>query len=142
MTLDIKNFYLNTPLARYKYIRLKLRNLPDDVIEEYNLKDKTTNYVFVYVEVRKGMYVLPQAGLLAHIMLKDRFKNHGYEQSKLTPGFWKHKGRPIFFTLVVDDFRVKYFGKKHARHLVSVLKDHYGLKHTNSVLTNSEAVSK
>ena len=90
MTLDMKNSYLNTPLAQYKYLRLKLSNFPDDVIEEYNLKENTTKDGFVYVEVRKGMYVLPQAGLLAHIMLKDRFKNHGYEQSKLTPGFWKH----------------------------------------------------
>ena len=43
MTLDIKNFYLNTPLARYEYLRLKLSNLPEDVIEKYGLNDKTTS---------------------------------------------------------------------------------------------------
>ena len=79
----------------------------------------------MYVEVQKGMYSLPQAGLLAQILFKERLKKHGYEQSKITPGFWKHKGRPICFTLMVDDFRVKYDGKEHARHLISVLKEHY-----------------
>ena len=59
MTLDIKNFYLNTPLARYEYFWLKLSNFPDDVTEEYNLKEKTTKDGFVYVEVRKCMYGLP-----------------------------------------------------------------------------------
>ena len=52
MTLDIKNFYLNTPLARYEYFRLKLSNFPDDVTEEYNLKEKTTKDGFVYVVVQ------------------------------------------------------------------------------------------
>ena len=47
MTLDIKNFYFNTPLARYKYLRLKLSNFPDDVLEEYNLKKRKKGYFFV-----------------------------------------------------------------------------------------------
>ena len=59
MTLDIKNFYINTPLARYKYLRLKLKDLSKDVIEQYGLQDKATRDGFVYVEMRKGMYDLP-----------------------------------------------------------------------------------
>ena len=42
MILDIKNFYLNTPLDQYEYLRLKLSNFPDKVIEEYNLKEQKT----------------------------------------------------------------------------------------------------
>jgi hypothetical protein len=41
------------------------------------------------------------------------------------PGYWKHKWRPISFTLVVDDFGVKYIGKEHVLHLIKVLKVHY-----------------
>ena len=122
MTLNIKNFYLNTLLDWYEYLRLNLRNLPNDVIEEYNLKEKATKDGFVYVELRKGVYGLPQAGLLAQILLEERLQKHGYKHSKLTPGFWKHKWRPVCFTLVVDDSGVKYVGKEHAQHLVSVLK--------------------
>ena len=38
---------------------------------------------------------------------------------------WKHMSRPIAFTLVVDDFGVKYVGKKNADHLVATLKGKY-----------------
>ena len=34
--IDISNFYLNTPMDRYEYMRMKLDMFPDDVIEEYN----------------------------------------------------------------------------------------------------------
>ena len=123
MTLDIKNFYLNTPLAWYEYLRLKLSNLPEDVIEQYGLKDKTTSEGYIYVEIRKGMYGLPQAGLLAQELLEQRLQKQGYTQSKVTPGFWTHAWRPISFTLVVDDFGVKYVRKEHANHLVQELKE-------------------
>jgi hypothetical protein len=52
---------------------------------------------------------------------------HGYQQSKLVPGLWKHDTRPIQFTLVVDNFGVKYIGKEHAHHLKNTLKEHYKL---------------
>ena len=37
MTIDIKNFYLNTPMDRFEYMRLKLADLPNDVIKHENL---------------------------------------------------------------------------------------------------------
>jgi hypothetical protein len=33
MTIDIKDFYLNTPMARYEYMQLCLAVMPEDVIE-------------------------------------------------------------------------------------------------------------
>ena len=33
--------------------------------------------------------------------------------------------RPISFTLIVDDFGVKYVGKEHADHLISILEELY-----------------
>jgi len=44
------------------------------------------------------------------------------------PGQWKHTTRPISFTLVVDDFGVKYVGKEHVEHLMTVLQEHYQIK--------------
>ena len=96
MTLDIKDFYLNTPLTRYEYLRLKLADLPEDVIEHYKLKDKVKDG-HVYAEIQKGMYGLPQAGILAQELLEKRLVKHGYAQSKFTPGFWTHASRPIAF---------------------------------------------
>ncbi len=73
----------------------------------------------------KGMYSLPQAGLIANNILEKRLNRHKYWQSKLVPGLWKHDTRPIQFTLVVNNFGVKYVGEEHANHLISVLKEHY-----------------
>ena len=102
-----------------------MSHLPDDVIEEYNLKPKATNDGYVYVEVRQGMYGLPHGGLIAQQLLEERLQKHGYKQSKLTPGLWTHKWRDITFTLIVDDFGVKYVGDEHVKHLIQVLEEHY-----------------
>ncbi len=85
MTMDIKDFYLNTPMAWYKYMRLKLANIPANVIEHYNLKEITTPDGHVYCEIQKGMYGLPQAGIIAQELLADQLRTHGYTQSKTTP---------------------------------------------------------
>ena len=52
----------------------------------------------------------------------------GYFPSKYTPGLYLHKTRPISFTLVVDDFGVKYVNKEGALHLEKTLQDHYPMK--------------
>ena len=71
------------------------------------------------------MYGLPQSGLLANELLEKRLKKRGYHQSKLVPELWKHKWRPVQFTLVVDDFGVKYAGGGHALHLKQTLEENY-----------------
>ena len=76
----------------------------------------------MYVQLRKGIYGLPQTGLLEQHVLEEFLSKHGYVKSKLTLGFCKHNWRPICFTLVVENFGVKYQGKEHADHLISVLK--------------------
>ncbi len=124
MTLDVKNFYLNTPMERFKYVCIRIEDIPDEIVKEYNLKEKESNG-HVYVEIRKGMYGLPQAGILAQQLLEKRLNTHGYSQSTAVPGLWTHKSRPISFTLVVDDFGVKYVGKEHALHLINILKQDY-----------------
>ena len=43
----------------------------------------------------------------------------------MVPGLWKHKWCPVQFTLVVDDFGVKYVGKEHAQHLKNTLEENY-----------------
>ena len=64
MTIDIKGFYLNTPIPLFEYMRLKLSDLPDDFIKEYSLTNNVTKDGDVYVEITRGMYGLPQSGLL------------------------------------------------------------------------------
>ncbi len=124
MTMDIFNFYLMTPLHCAKFIQIKLSDIPDEVIREYKLREKATNNGSIYIRAKRGMYGLPQAGLLANELLKKLLNKHGYQKSKLVPGLWKHNIRPIQFTLIVDHFSIKYVGKEHAQHLKNALKEH------------------
>ena len=62
ITADISNFYLNTPLERPEYTRLKLDNIPDEIINQYNLRTKAKPKGFIYMKVNKGMYGLSQSG--------------------------------------------------------------------------------
>jgi len=41
MTIDIKDFYLMTPMERKEYFRIKMELFPEDVIDEYNLRTKS-----------------------------------------------------------------------------------------------------
>ncbi len=127
MTMDISNFYLMTSLHHPEFIHVKLSNITDEVIEEYRLREKATKSVSVYIKAKQGLYGLPQSGLLVNKLPEKQLNKHGYRQSKLVPGLWKHNTRPIQFTLVVDNFGVKYEGKEHSQHLKNTLEEHYKL---------------
>ena len=60
--LDLKDFYLDTPMLRPEFLRMKLDFFPEDVIIEYNLREKVDEKGFVILRVKKGMYGLPYAG--------------------------------------------------------------------------------
>jgi hypothetical protein len=44
--------------------------LPDNIIDHYQLQEKVLDG-YVYMEIHKGMYELPQASILANKLLKD-----------------------------------------------------------------------
>eukprot|EP00804_Cyclotella_cryptica_P017231 CCRYP_013153-RA/>CCRYP_013153-RA protein AED:0.47 eAED:0.47 QI:0/-1/0/1/-1/1/1/0/82 len=58
MTMDISNFYLNTPLTRPEYIRMKLSDIPEEIITEYKLRDLVEPGDCVYIIIVLGMYGL------------------------------------------------------------------------------------
>jgi hypothetical protein len=70
MTINIKDFYLMTPMKRYEYFQMKLDLFPQDIIDKYNLHDKVDADGNVFCEVRRGMYGLPQAGIIAQELLE------------------------------------------------------------------------
>jgi hypothetical protein len=110
MCLNVNIFYLGTPMDSFEYMRIPIKLIPQEIIDQYNLLPLVSDG-HVHIEVQKGMYGLPQAGILANKLLARRLAIHGYHQTKFTPGLWRHITRPIQFTLVVDDFGVKYVGK-------------------------------
>jgi hypothetical protein len=51
-------------------MKIPIALLPDDIIEHYQLHKKVLDG-YVYMEIRKGVYRLPQAGILANKLLKE-----------------------------------------------------------------------
>jgi hypothetical protein len=126
MCADVKKIYLNTLLERPEYMQLALTIIPQEIIDKYKLMEKEKNGK-VYIRIDKGMYGLPQAGRLANTLLVTRLAPHGYRPCTHTHGLWRHDTKPITFTLVVDDFGIKYLGKENAEHLLNALKEHYAV---------------
>ena len=104
-------------MDRYEYMKIPLDIFPQSTQDQYELEMHAHNG-FIYVDIRKAIYGLPQAGILGNILLRKQ----------LCPAGWKHTTRPIQFMLTVDDFRVKYVGKEHAHHLISTLRQHYDVE--------------
>jgi hypothetical protein len=73
------------------------------------------------------VYSLPQAGILANELLQRSLAKDGNRPTTHTPGLWTHDTRPISFSLVVDDFGVKYVGREHAENLMTCNKKNYNI---------------
>ena len=115
MSMDIKDYFLNTPMDTPEYMKVHYKHIPPDIWSCYNLNTKVTTDGYQYVKVKKGMYGLRQAAILAYQYLQKTLKPHGYYPVPGTVGMWKHQTRPIHFCLCVDDFGIKYFDKKNVR---------------------------
>ena len=98
--------------------------IPQNIKKLYKLHDKIHNG-FIYMRIERGMYGLPQAGILANKLLRERLAPHRYYKEMHTPGLWRHKTLPIKFTLVVEDFGVEYVGKENAEYLINALTNKY-----------------
>ena len=122
--LDVGDFYLETPLEKFEYMKMPLALFPEWTRKQYDL-DAKAHKGFVYWEIRKAIYGLPNAGRLANERLRQKLKPAGFYEVAHTPGLWKHKRRPIQFSLIVDDFGVKFVGKEHIDFLITSLRNDY-----------------
>ena len=126
-TANLSNFYLMMPLKQPEYGRVKMTDIPNEIINENKLHEKAING-WVHFKVMWGMYGLPQAGSNSHDELEERLNKEGYYKSPLVPALWKHKTRPTQFVLIVDDFGIKYFTTNNLDHLSDTLKKYYDVK--------------
>ena len=127
MTIDIKDYYLGTPMDRSEWMRIPVKFLPAAAIVKHKL-DKFIHNGFLLCEIVKGMYGLPQAGILAQQQLVALLATAGYTQDEIVPCVFNHKTNGITFTLVVDDFGIKFINSEGAEHLISTLQQHYEIK--------------
>jgi hypothetical protein len=105
---------------------INLSSLPQETIEKYDLLELSQDRK-VYIKIQKGMYGLPQAGILANKLLQRNLAKDGYRPTPHTHGLWTNDTHPISFWLVVDDSGVKYVGREHAKHLMACIKKKYNI---------------
>ena len=79
----------------------------------------------MHMEVYSSIYRLLQAGQLAHNHLVVHLAPYNYALVKHTLGLWIYKSNGIVFTLVVNDFGIKYSSETQLQYLIDVLKSKY-----------------
>jgi hypothetical protein len=89
MMMDIKNYYIGTPLPRFEYMKMLLSHFPKEIVQKYKLNALAFDG-WVYIEIRKGMYGLKQVGLLANQLLQTHLAPFLYYPARHTPGVWLH----------------------------------------------------
>ncbi len=81
---------------------------------------------WVYIKIRRAVWGLPQLGILTNKCLCRKLAPFGYYESINTPGLWRHELRPLTFTLVEDNFGVKFVNKED-NNFISSIKTTYKL---------------
>jgi hypothetical protein len=126
--IDLSDFYLMTRLKHPEYMRIHSSLLPQEIIDHYQLDVLIAPDGYFYVRINGGMYGLKQARRIANEAIVQRLATHDFIQCRHTPGLFRHKFRPIFFTLIIDDFFVVYTCQEDADFLISCLRLHYDTK--------------
>jgi hypothetical protein len=127
MTMDIKDFYLGTPLEISQYIKVDCKFITPECMDKYDLH-KFVHNGYILHKVDKSIYGLKEAGRLSQDKLISHLEPAGYIQCPNVPCLFIHKERDTKFSLIVDDFLVMYRKAEDAKHLIDTLKKIYIIK--------------
>ena len=125
LSCDIKDFFLSSPMSKPKYMKLKYSIFPQDIIDQYKLSEKVAPDGYIYIKIKKGMYGLKEAAVLAYEQLKKFLNKYGYNHVPGTAGIWTHITKPTAFCLCVDDIALKYYNQADLHHFFTALGNHY-----------------
>jgi hypothetical protein len=89
-SINLKNFYLDTPMPNPKYVHIKILDIPQKVINGYKLTG-LHHAGWIYFEIHQGCYGLPQAVILAKNLLQCCLEAKGFYKAASTPCLWYHK---------------------------------------------------
>jgi hypothetical protein len=106
-SINLKNFYFNSPMPKPEYIHIKILNILQEVINKYKLTGLDWDG-WIYFKICQGCCRLSQAGILANYLLRSHLEAEGFYEAISTPGLWHHKWRPIQFCLIIDNFGIEH----------------------------------
>ena len=84
-TADIKNHYLQSPMKNYQYMSIPLKYFTQEIGDEYDIMNIVDNN-YVFIKIRKVMYDLKEAGILAFNYAVENLAPHGYHLVRYTAG--------------------------------------------------------
>ena len=109
---------------------LNLDEIPRKIIDTYRIMDFVSpGDTKAHVEVTGALYGMKQAGYLANNDIVEHLANNGYTQLPNTPCLFRHHTDDIEFTLITDDFGVRYGSKAAADKLLEVMSRKYKMTH-------------
>jgi hypothetical protein len=125
MHAEEQHHFLASPMKDPEYMRIKYKYFPGVIRQKYKLWNFVSADGYIYIRIKKGMYGLKQAALLAYQHLVKQLAPYGYHPCPCTTGLWQHDTRQTKLCLCVDDFGVKYFSQHDADHLLDALRADY-----------------
>ena len=110
-----------------EYVHFQYNLIPPRMQEYYGLNTLVVDS-YVYARINRAWYGIKQSGKIAHNNLVEHLGNFGYVPAGLTYGLFVHKACNISFTLVIDNFGIKYHRKKDVEHLITAMRSKYNFK--------------
>jgi hypothetical protein len=130
-TLDIVDYYLGALLPSPESVRIEVPSISLPTLTKLGLLPFLRHFhgkPFLFCDVLKTVPGLPQSGLLSQLRLVALLTQHGFSETS-TPMLFRHHTHSTAFTLVVNDFLVRYSHPSELDHLiVSCLSTLYELK--------------
>ena len=74
------------------------------------------------MEIQKVMYGIPQLGNFSNDKLKLHLCKFGYEPAPITPVLWRYQTCFLKFSLVLDDFGIKYERLEDITYILNAIK--------------------
>ena len=99
--LAIKNFYLGTPMSYCQYIHVRPSIIPKEVWDDHRYNIPIADNGYIYLEIRRSMYGLKEAGIFAFNQLVKKLKAtcrlriHAFHPRPLAPSHEAHHVRSL-----------------------------------------------
>ncbi len=119
--IDIVDYYLGAILPSPESVRIDVSSISLPTLTKLGLLPflrHSHGKPFLFCDVLKTVPGLLQSGLLSQLRLVSLLTQHGYSETS-TPMLFRHHTHSTAFSLVVDDFLVRYSHPSELDHLVS-----------------------
>jgi hypothetical protein len=129
-TIDIVDYYLGAILPFPESVRIDVSSISLPTLTQLGLLPflrHSHGKPFLFCDVLKTVPGLPQSGVLSQLRFVSLLTQHGFSETT-TPMLFRHHTHSTTFTLVVDDFLVRYSHPSDSTTLLLVFLPSMNLK--------------